>query len=310
MVKTAKSSADYILPLYMNGLNGRMLRLPAKGKRHREILLIYGHHAMLERWWGLVENLGEYGTVTMPDLPGFGGMESFRKISIKPNIDAYADYLAAFVKLRYKHKRVTILAVSFGFVVTTRMLQRYPELAKKVDILVSIVGFIHHNDLVFKSSTKRLFRYTARFLATRPVALITRYLFLNKFTLKPLYASFPNSRRRMLEITPEEFATSIDREISLWRQNDVQTHWLTTRDILRLDNCGDYIKLPVVHVVSRRDHYINNISVEQHMRQVFSSYRQFTSRSKSHVPNVIADKKSMAVLLPYGLRRMLSKNAQ
>jgi len=45
-----------------------MLRAPAKKATHkREILLLYGHHAKLERWYGLVENLQDYGTVTMPE---------------------------------------------------------------------------------------------------------------------------------------------------------------------------------------------------------------------------------------------------
>ena len=76
---------------------------------------------MLERWWGLVQNFNEYGAVTMPDLPGFGGMDSFYTIGRRPTIDAFADYLAAFIKLRYKRKRITIVGISFGFLVATRM---------------------------------------------------------------------------------------------------------------------------------------------------------------------------------------------
>ena len=60
-----------------------MMYVPGPKNRDRNILLIYGHHAMLERWWGLVENLNLYGTVTMPDMPGFGGMDSFSKIGQK-----------------------------------------------------------------------------------------------------------------------------------------------------------------------------------------------------------------------------------
>src|SRR3989344_4876464 len=244
MPKAAKIPAGYILPLYMNGLSGRMLRTPAPKNKKREILLIYGHHAVLERWWGLVENLNQYGSVTMPDLPGFGGMQSFSKIGLKPNIDVYADYLAAFVKLRYKRKRVTIFAISYGFVVVTRMLQRYPETAKKVDLLISTVGFMHKDDLVFRKSTKIFFQVLARIFATRPIAILIRYLLLNKFVLKNLYAKFPNSKRRMLEITPDEFDESMDFEVKLWQSNDVRTHWLTTYEFLALDNCKQHVALP------------------------------------------------------------------
>src|SRR5487761_1162679 len=96
--KVSTNPADYIVPLNINKLEGRMLYAPANGSEDRNILLVYGHHAMLERWWSLVENLCEYGNVTMPDLPGFGGMDSFFTIGKKPTIDAYADYLAAFIK--------------------------------------------------------------------------------------------------------------------------------------------------------------------------------------------------------------------
>jgi pimeloyl-ACP methyl ester carboxylesterase len=126
-----------------------MLSAPSTARKKREILVVYGHHASLERWWSLVENLTPFGNVTMPDMPGFGGMESFYKIKTKPTLDAYADYLAAFIKLRYKNKRLTIFAISYGFLVVTRMLQCYPELAKKIDLLISVVGFMHKDDLTF-----------------------------------------------------------------------------------------------------------------------------------------------------------------
>jgi pimeloyl-ACP methyl ester carboxylesterase len=177
---------DFIVPLNINGLDGRMLRLPSSTRRRREILLIYGHHAVLERWWGLAQNLNQYGNVTMPDLPGFGGMESFYKVGVRPNIDSFADYLATFIKLRYKGKRLTIYAISYGFVVVTRMLQRYPELSKKVDMLVCFAGFMHKDDLLYGTKKKKFYGLVARILATRPVAIFIRYCGLNKVVLSNL----------------------------------------------------------------------------------------------------------------------------
>jgi hypothetical protein len=111
----------------------------------------------------------------------------------------------------------------------------------------------------------------------------------------------------MIEVTPEEFGRSMDFEVELWQANDVRTHWLTTSELLALDNCKKHISLPVIHVSSQYDYYINNLSVEGHMRQVFSDYTQFASKSKAHVPSVIADKKAMSVLLPPKLRQLLRK---
>ena len=92
--------AENVVALNMNGLRGRMLSLPAKKNKKREIMLVYGHHSSLERMYGLAEVLNDYGSVTLPDLPGFGGMDSFYKIHEKPDMDTMADYLATFVKMR------------------------------------------------------------------------------------------------------------------------------------------------------------------------------------------------------------------
>jgi pimeloyl-ACP methyl ester carboxylesterase len=284
-----------------------MMHVPAHNKKNREILLVYGHHAMLERWWGLVENLNDYGTVTMPDLPGFGGMDSFRSIHRKPDIDAFADYLAAFIKMRYKRKRVTIVAISFGFVVVTRMLQKYPELVKKVDLLVSVVGFMHKDDFVYPPRTRRFYVRATRFFATRPTAFFIRYFALNRPVLNTLYAKLPNSKKRMIEVTEEEFASNMEFEVKIWQANDVHTHWLTTSEFLNLDNCQKQVDLPVHHVVSEQDHYFNNHTVEQHMLVVFNDYHKYTARSKAHTPSILADKKAMRVLLPPDLRRLLAK---
>ena len=308
MAEISHNPADCIVPLNMNGLDGRMLHMKSVNKnRSKEILLLYGHHAMLERWWGLVQNLSEYGNVTMPDLPGFGGMDSFHRIGRRPTIDAFADYLAAFIKLRYRRKRLTLVGVSFGFVIATRMLQKYPELAKKVDLVVSIVGFTHHEDFIYSRQQKRLFRRAARFFATRPMAFLIRRLALNKFVLKTLYARMPNSKRRMIEVTPEEFDTTMDFEVKLWQANHVRTHWLTTSAFFNLDNLQQRIGLPVVHIISEQDHYFENRIVEQHMRVIFKNYRKYIIKSKAHTPSVLADKYAMAILLPAGLRRLLAK---
>src|ERR1044072_6623658 len=138
MTKTKPHPSDYIMPLNMNGLQGRVRHTPAPKNRQCEMLFVYGHHSSLARWFGLMQNLNRYAAVTMPDLPGFGGMDSFYKIGEEATLDNLADYLAAFVKMRYKRRRVTIAGMSLGFVIVTRMLQRYPDLTKKVDMVVSL----------------------------------------------------------------------------------------------------------------------------------------------------------------------------
>lgn len=306
MTQKTAEAADYIQPLYINGLNGRMLHYPAgKTGAGREILLVYGHHAMLERWWGLVENLHDYGSVTMPDLPGFGGMDSFYKIGRTPTLDAFAEYLAAYIKLRYRNRRVTLIGISFGFLVVTRMLQRYPELARKVDLVVSIVGFMHRDDFLFPPRSRRAYSVTARLFAAAPIAFIIRYGFLNRPVIRGLYVRLPAGRRRFIAMEPEDFETMIDFDVQLWQRNDVRTHWCTTSEFLGVDNCRSQIPLPVWHVASKADHYFDNYVVEQHMRVVYTDYHKAIMNSAAHTPSPLGDKKELAVMVPPGLRRAL-----
>lgn len=308
MNKTNQDPSEYIVPLNMNGLQGRMLRMPSPKNRGREILVVYGHHALIERWWGLIQNLNEYGGVTMPDLPGFGGMDTFSKIGREATIDNYADYLAAFIKMRYRRQRITITGISFGFVVITRMLQRYPELAKKVDMLVSIVGFMHEDDFVFKPRTQRMFSMLARVFATRPVALVIRYGFLNKTVISKIYARTSAGKRRLIDMEPIDMQLMMDFEVRLWQKNDVRTHWLTTSEFLRLDNCTQHIDLPVWHVGSKHDHYFDNQIVREHMLVTFRECHQILIDAKAHTPSILADKKELRILLPRKLRQALSKS--
>lgn len=307
MGKKALNLDNYIVEINMHGMKGRMLKAPATKKKNREILLVYGHHALLERWAGLVENLQDYGPVTMVDLPGFGGMDSFYKIGQKPDLDTMADYLAAFVKMKYRRKRITIIGISYGFVVATRMLQRNPELAKKVDLLVSMVGFMHRDDFTFKPLQRKFFHRAARLIAARPIPFLIRYIGLNKFVIKNMYMRSPLGKRRFLEMDATAFANLIDFEVKLWQVNDVRTHWATTSEFLNLDNCQKKIDLPVWHVVANNEYYFNNYNVEQHMRVVFSDYTQVIMKTHAHTPSITADKKEMAVMVPAKLKRELAK---
>ena len=308
MAKTSKAK-DYIKPLNMNGLQGRMLDMPASKPGGREILVVYGHHAMLERWWGLIQNLHTYGTVTMPDLPGFGGMDSFYKIGQKPTIDNLADYLAAFVKLRYKRRRFTIVGISFGFVVATRMLQRYPDLAKKVDLVVSAAGFAHKDDFTFTKSRMFMYRLISATVSLPLVCKLFRWTLLQPWVLRKAYAKTHNAKHKFAEVAglPEEFEEMMNFEIKLWHMNDVRTHFSTSFEFLRLDNCKKRVAVPVWHVYTKNDQYFDKNLVEQHLKVIFEDYEGAPTNLKKHVVSVLADKKETAALIPIKLRKQLSK---
>jgi len=300
--------ADYIVPLNMNGLQGRMLHMPAPAGKSREILLIYGHHSSLERWFGLAQVLNRYGAVTMPDLPGFGGMDSFYKIHEKATLDNLADYLASFIKLRYKRRRVTIIGMSFGFVVATRMLQRFPDLAKKVDLLVSLVGFAHREDFLFKKPRYWSYRLMAMYFGRPMPSRFFREVCLHPYILRTSYGRSHNAKHKFADLTDDQVKEMMEVEVGLWRNNDVRTYMDTTIEMLTLDNCRKRIDLPVWHVGMTNDHFFNNNNVEQHMRVIYNDFHRMEINLSKHAPTVIATAKEAAPFIPAKLRQLLSKS--
>ena len=302
------SPSDYIVPLYINGLNGRMLRMPAPPDHNREILFIYGHHSTLERWWGLVQDLNQYGAVTVPDLPGFGGMDSFYKIGEQPTLDNLADYLATFVKMHYKRRRFTIAGLSFGFLVATRMLQRYPDLANKVNLLVSVVGFAHYDDFTFSPTRHRLYIGASKLLSYKLPSIFFKNVLLHPVILRAAYARTHNAKHKFKHANAADHKRLMDFEVHLWQANDPRTHMFTTAQLLTVDNCRKKVDLPVWHIAVEGERYFDNHRVEQHFRIIFTEFHLAISILNNHAPSVIATKKQAAPLIPKAIREVLSQN--
>lgn len=308
--KSDRQPKDYIVPLNINGLEGRMLRLPGDIKyRHREFLFVYGHHSSLERWWGVMLTFSHYGTVTMPDLPGFGGMDSFYKIEKKPTIDNLAVYLATFIKMRYpKKKRFTIIGMSFGFVIATRMLQLYPEIGKKVDLVISLVGFAHHDDFIFSKTRYIMYLLGAKIFSHSIPAELFRNIGLSPVVLRTVYAHTHNAKNKFAHTTSQdEFNYLMDIEIGLWHDNDVRTYMFTTTEFLTFDNCTKQIHIPLWHVSAQADHFFDNNIVEQHLRIIYDDLHCEKANLTTHAPSVIADEATASILVPKGLKHLLQK---
>lgn len=296
---------ELIVPLNMNGLRGRMLRMPPPKNKKREMLLVYGHHSSLERMYSMAEVFNDFGGITMPDLPGFGGMDSFYKIGEKPDLDTMADYLASVVKLRFKKRRITILGISYGFIVVTRMLQRYPDLARKVDILISIVGFTHFEDFAFSRNRFFIYKLAAKIFSYRIPALLFRNVALHPSVLRAVYHKTHNAKHKFADLSAEDAKILTEFEVLLWRTNDVRTHAATSYSFFTVNNCEVRIDLPIWHIGVETDNYFDKEVVEQHMRVIFSDYNYVVAPLKKHMPNVIAGKNEAAKILPPQIRKLL-----
>lgn len=301
-----KLPEDFIEPLNLGGMRGRMLRMPAPKKyQGREILFVYGQHSSLERLWGLMQVLNRYGAVTMPDLPGFGGMDSFYKVGRKPTLDELADYLATFIRWRYKRKRLKIAGLSFGFLVITRMLQRYPDIAAKVDIVISIVGFAHHDDFKFSRRRFLFYKYGSAFFSLRVPAFVFQHIFLAPAWLRLVYHHSYNAREKFAGKIGDDFKATMDIELKLWKINDIRTQMFCNGQMFSLDNCQKRIDLPLYHIFVSADQYLDQHRVEQHLRVAFEDFHAAKANLEVHSVSVIADAKEASVMVPAALRRVL-----
>lgn len=314
MSKTAKTAADYILPLNMNGLSGRMLRMPPPKNSRREIMFVYGHHSSLERWFGVAEYLNNYAGVTVPDLPGFGGMESFYKIGEKANLDNMADYLAAFIKLRFKNKNIMIVGMSLGFVLVTRMFQKYPELTKKVDLFVSQSGFTHKNDFRFSKFIFYSFKWGSTIISRRLPAWFVQHVIFSGPVLRAGYAVLEprlidKQHSKMEGASGAERRARIDFEIQLWKINEARTYAAMALEMFKLNLTKEHVALPIYHVSVGVDRYFDQISVEQHMRTVFKDFIGLKAKATAHAPSVILTAKEAAPFVPPELRKILKSKS-
>lgn len=297
--------AEYVVPLNMNGLKGRMLRMPPPKGKKRESLFVYGHHSSLERWYSLAQVLNDYSGVTMPDLPGFGGMDSFYTIQEKPDLDTMADYLASFVRLRFKGKRFTLFGLSYGFTVVTRMLQRYPDIAKQVDLLISVVGFTHKDEMRFTRPRFLFYRYGASFFSHRLTAPFFRDVILSPLMLRTFYSRTHNAKHKFADLSEHDKQLLTEFEIHLWRINEIRTYMSTSISMLTLDNTVGKVDLPVWHILVKTDNYFDNELIAKHMRAIFTDYKPMVAPIKHHVPNVMAGRDEAVNFVPKKIWQLL-----
>jgi pimeloyl-ACP methyl ester carboxylesterase len=301
----------HIKPLNMNGLNGRMLKLPYSKKtnktKKREILLIYGHHASIERIYGIAEALSEYGNVTTPDLPGCGGMDNFYTIGMKPTLDNMADYLASFVKLRYRGKNLTVIGMSLGFAIVTRMFQRYPELTEKVELLISVVGFSHKYDFSLSKTRIKFYKLGASFFSRRLPSLFFYNIILHPNVIRVAYAKTHNAKKKLSHLDKKEKETAIEFEVKLWRQDDIRTYMRMVVAFLTIDNCGKQVSCPVHHISVDADQYFDNAVVEQHMRIIFTDFTEHEAIIPNHAPSILASKEEAGPFIPKSVRKLLKE---
>jgi pimeloyl-ACP methyl ester carboxylesterase len=301
---------DYVSALNINGLHGRTLSIPSKNKRQqKEILVIYGHHSSLERMYSFATHFSSYGNVTMPDLPGFGGMDSFYTIHKQPTLDVMADYLATFIKLQYKKEKFVLCGMSYGFLVATRMLQKYPDIASQVSILISLVGFSSGEDFSFSKRTHSTLTFASKVLSIAPLASLVKHVFITKPVITATYTLMAKRHAKMKDADTEERNRRIRFEVYLWKCNDVRTYFSTSHEFLTCDLTDLTVPITLQHVTVDADQYFDEKIVNKNLNKIFASVKAYKAKLPNHAPTVVSDENEAAAMLPAALKKLL-RNAK
>ncbi len=303
-----KIPKKYIRRLNINGMNGRALELPRPKKNSRDILFIYGHHANIERMYTIAQSLNQEAGVIMPDLPGFGGMDTMYSIGMQPTLDNLADYLAAYIKLRFPNRRhFSIAGFSYGFVVATRLLQKYPDLANQVDFVISVAGFSDASDFKFRRRNYAFLKHASRLLSRRMPGWIVKHVILRKTLISTTYNLAAKTNPKMNTITKAQRPEMIDFEVVLWQCNDARTYMKTGHSMLTLHLPGEKINLPVHHVEVSGEQYFDGERVARNMKRLYKKVVIHRAQMDAHMPTIIEDVEVAGRVMPPSIRKLIGR---
>jgi pimeloyl-ACP methyl ester carboxylesterase len=301
---------DYIEDIELNGLKGRMVDAPARNVKAKgiHILFVHGHHSSLERLAGVTDLMMDYGNFCLPDMPGFGGMDHLYSIGEKPTIDNLADYMAAFIKLHYgTHKKIILVGYSMGFLVATRMLQKYPELQKRCVSIIALAGLLRGDELKFTKSRRAFYYIATGIVGSKVGSWVTREVFLRKWFLGGFYTRSHNAKDKFKGVNEVEKNHLVEFETRLWRINHVPTWCFTSREMMRSDLVTNAvpIQVPAYSITIDADRYFDSNIVEQHMHIVYDSVKSSKSTSDQHGGSMIETSADALPFFPKVLRKYL-----
>lgn len=272
-------------------------------------MLIYGLHSSIERMYTTAAFHNQFGSVTMPDLPGFGGMDSFYRIGRQPELDSYADYLYSFLRSRRLDKDVTIISMSFGFLVVTRMLQKYPEMTQAVKDNIAVVGFGRSSDFNVAPALRWLIIGLSRVFKTRLGSWLVKVLIFNRLSLQVMFAFFRLFNPKYKLTLGEQRREALAMETDLWSKNDARTKFYTWDLILNFDltKNSQPIQMTAHNMYTASDQYFAADRVEASLRRLYADYEGSKANSELHAPSVLGSLEEIDRIYSPELKKLLKK---
>jgi hypothetical protein len=186
------------------------------------------------------------------------------------------------------------------------MLQKYPDIAKQVDMLVSSVGFVHYDDFCLPKSQIFGLKLMSSIFQYNPFAFIAKHTIFSETAVKAFYRHFGVKHSKMQDAGSKMVKNKrIKAEVVLWQINDVRTRMKTIHDSLNVDLLDKKVKLPVYHVFVDGDRFFNNQVAEQHMRIIYDDFIGIKTDIVGHMPSIVATKKEADVFIPDELKELL-----
>lgn len=295
---TEKLDYKKMYPLNMNRLHGRVYRVISRQSK-KEILIVKDHVSTIEKWIPLSRKLIRFGNVTIPDIPGVGGMDSFSKIRDPISLERYADYLASFIRLRYKHKKIAIVCLGSGFVITTKMLQKYPSLQQKVELLFNVGGYISSDELNLSGFQKFELKLFSKILQIPLAFNLFRIASKTPPILGLLYLRL---------IREKNSSSKLDnKNLRSWEFDlkycDSRSFLKISRELLKTDNRQRKINLEICNIYDPNSKILKNNRVRKDLSNIFKEYCE--CRSKLNI--------NKRITIPASVSRKLkqySKNLQ
>ena len=302
--------AEFIKPMKVQGLNGRVLVMPPNDPKNKnnQIMMLYGLHSSIERMQGIIENIADAGTVTVPDIPGFGGMESLYSMGIIPTSEALAENLYEFIKQHYGTTKFKVVAMSYGFVIITRMLQNHPELNDQITLVVSLAGLTDRQEFIVSRANYLLWIAILNTFNGKFRSKIFKHVFLNPIILKSIYKLQAANHPKFKDADKAELNARLDYEVHLWQINDQHTYMLATKDVLQLATPKSSIPVPLLHVSIDSDQYVDHKLVVNNLNNIYTHVDSVEAHMPNHAPTVISSKEDAAPFVPKKVLEMLTAN--
>jgi len=189
------------------------------------------------------------------------------------------------------------------------MLQKYPDIAERVEFVVSFVGFGRSADFAYKPLKSYPARLGMSFGASAFGGRAVKTLVFNGASLRLMFKLFELFNPKYRHDTAEARRAATEMELELWRRNDARTRFYLYRLLGDFDLTKSGKKLPLkLHNLSTGgDQYLDAERVKKTLNLLYEKVKDYRSPMPLHAPSIIGTEDEVAEYFPAPLKKVLSR---